>query len=52
MSDQINSILNEISEDEKFIEIRTPYSENFEKNIRRSEKFRQRNVDEDRSSII
>ena len=31
MSDQTNCILNEISEDEKFIEIHTSYSESFKK---------------------
>ena len=52
MSDQTNRILNEISEGEKFIEAHTPHFENLEKNIRRSEKSRQRNVDENKNSII
>ena len=52
MSDQTGRILSEISESEKFIEVHTPHSENFEENIRRSEKFRQHNVGENRNSII
>ena len=52
MSDQTNCILNEVSEDEKFTEARTPHSENLEKNIRRNEKSRQRNVNENKSSTI
>ena len=52
MSDQTNRILNKISEDEKLVEAHTPHSENFKKNIRRSEKLRQRNVDENQSSTI
>ena len=52
MSDRTSRILNELSEGEKFIEAHTPHSENFEKNIRRSEKFRQRNVDENKDSTI
>ena len=52
MSDQTSRILNEIFEDEKFIEVHTPHSENLEENIRRSEKFRQRNADENRDSTI
>ena len=52
MLNQINRILSEISEDEKLTEVHTPHSENFKKNIRRSEKFRQRNVGENKDSII
>ena len=52
MSDQTDRILNEIFEDEKFIEVYTPRSENLKKNIRRSEKFRQRNAGENKDSII
>ena len=52
MSDQTNRILNEISEGEKFIEAHISHSESLKENIRRSEKFRQRNVDENKSSII
>ena len=52
MSDQTDRILNEVSEDEKFIEVHTPHSESLKENIRRSEKFRQRNADEDRDSTI
>ena len=52
MSNQTNCILNKIFEDEKFIEVHTSHSENLEKNIRRNEKFRQRNVDENKNSII
>ena len=52
MSDQTNRISNEISEDEKFIKVYTSHSESFKTNIQRSEKFRQRNADEDKSSTI
>ena len=52
MSDQTSRILNEIFEDEKFIEVHTSHSESLEKNIRRSEEFRQRNVDENKDSTI
>ena len=52
MSDQTSRILNEVSEGKEFIEIHTPHSESFEKNIRRNEKSRQRNVDENKDSII
>ena len=52
MSNQTNRILDEISEGEEFTEAHTPYSESLEKNIRRSEKFRQCNAGEDRDSII
>ena len=52
MSDQTNCILDEISEGEKFIEVHTSHSESLEENIRRSEKFRQRNVGENRGSTI
>ena len=52
MSDQTNRILSEVFEDEKFTEVHTPHSESLEKNIRRSEKSRQRNVDENKDSTI
>ena len=52
MSDQTSRILNEIPEGEKFIEAHTPHSKSFKKNIRRSEKSRQRNADEDKDSTI
>ena len=52
MSDQTNRILNEIFEDEKLIEVHTSYFESLEKNIRRSEKPRQRNADEDKNLTI
>ena len=52
MSDQTNRILNEVSESEEFTEVYTPHSENLKENIGRSEKSRQRNVDEDRSLTI
>ena len=52
MSDQTNRILNEVSEDEELIKAHTPHSESFEKNIRRNEKSRQRNVGEDKDSTI
>ena len=52
MSDQTDRILDEVSEGEKFTETHTPHSENFKKNIRRSEESRQRNAGEDKSSTI
>ena len=52
MSDQTSRILNEIFEGEELIEAHTSHSESLEKNIRRSEKFRQRNAGEDRGSTI
>ena len=52
MSDQTSCILNEISESEKLIKVDTPYLKNFKKNIRRSEKSRQRNADENKDSTI
>ena len=52
MSDQTSRILNEVSEGEKLTEAHTPHSESFKKNIRRSEKFRQRNAGEDKGSTI
>ena len=52
MSNQTNHILNKIFKDENFIEAHTLHSKNFEKNIRRNEKFRQRNVDENRNLTI
>ena len=52
MSDQTDRILNEISEGEEFTEAHTPHFESLEKNIRRSEESRQRNVDENKNSII
>ena len=52
MSDQTSCILNEIFENEKFIEAHTSYFESLEENIRRNEESRQRNVDEDKNSTI
>ena len=52
MSDQTSRILNEIFEDEKFIEAHTPHFESLEENIRRSEKSRQHNAGENRGSTI
>ena len=52
MSNQTSCILNEVSENEKLIEVHTPHSGSLEKNIRQNEKFRQRNVDENRNSTI
>ena len=52
MSDQTDRILSEISEDEELTEAHTPHFKSFEKNIRRSEKSRQRNVDENKDSTI
>ena len=46
MSNQTDRILHEFFESEKFIEAHTLHSENLEKNIRRNEKLRQRNADE------
>ena len=48
----MSRILDEISEDEELIEIHTPHSESLEENIRRSEKSRQRNADENKDSTI
>ena len=39
MSDQTSRILNEIFEDEKFIEVHTPHFKSLEENIRQSEKL-------------
>ena len=50
MSDQMSRILNEISESEELIEAHTPHSESLKENIRRNEKFRQRDVDENKGS--
>ena len=52
MSDQTSRILNEIFEGEELTEVHTSHSESLEENIRRSEEFRQRNVDENRDSTI
>ena len=52
MSDQTSCILSEIFEGEKLTEAHTLHSENFKENIRRSEKSRQRNADENKSSTI
>ena len=52
MSDQTNRILNEVPEGEKLIEAYTSHFESLEKNIRRSEKSRQRNADENKDSTI
>ena len=37
-----NSILNEINNDEKFIEVQTPRSKSFEENLKLIEKMRRR----------
>ena len=50
MSDQTSRILSEIFENEKFIEAHTSHSENFKENIRRNEKSRQRDADENKDS--
>ena len=52
MSDQTSRILDEVSEDEKLIEVHTSHSESLEKNIRRSEESRQRNADENKNLTI
>ena len=46
----INSILNEINDDEKFIEAQTPRSESFEKNLKSIEKTRRRIADANTNS--
>ena len=52
MSNQTSHILNKIFKDKKFLETHTLHSKNFKENIRRSEKLRQRNADENKNSII
>ena len=52
MLDQTNRILNEIFKDKKFIEAHTLHSKSLKENIRRSEKSRQRNADENKDSTI
>ena len=52
MSDQTDYILNKTFEDEKFTIAHTPYFKSFKKNIRRNEKSYQRNVDENKNSMI
>ena len=52
MSDQTNRILNEIFEDERFIEVHTLYSKSFEEWIQQNEKSRQRDVDKNKNSTI
>ena len=47
-----DSILNEINEGEKLIEVQTPRSENFKKNLRSIEKTRKRVADADTNSTI
>ena len=52
MSDQTDRILSEVFEGEKFTEVHTSHSESLKENIRRSEKSRQRNADENKDSTI
>ena len=52
MSNQMSCILNEVFENEKFIEVHTSHSESFKENIRRREKPRQHNVNENKDSTI
>ena len=52
MSDQTSLTLNEIFEDKKFTEAYTSYFKSFKQNIQRNEKFCQRNVDENKNSMI
>ena len=52
MLNQTNRILNEISEDEKFIKIHILYFKSFKEYIRRSEKLRQCDINENKSSTI
>ena len=47
-----NLILNEINDDEKFIEVQTPRFENFEKKLKSIEKTRKCIVDANIDSII
>ena len=47
-----NLILDEINDDEKFIEAQTPRSENFEKNLKSIEKTRKRIADANINSTI
>ena len=47
-----NLILDEINDDEKFIEAQTPRSENFEENLKSIEKTRRRVADANINSII
>ena len=52
MSDQTDRILSEIFRDEKLIKAHILYFKSLEKNIWQSEKSRQRNVDENKNSMI
>ena len=52
MSDQTNRILNKGFKDEEFIEVYKLHSKSLKKNIRRSEKFCQRDVAENKDSTI
>ena len=52
MSNQTNRILDEISEDEKFIKVHSSYTESCKKNIRRSEEFYQRDIGENKDLTI
>ena len=52
MSNQTNSILNEIFKDQKFIEVYILHFKNFEENIKQSEEFYQHNVDENKNPAI
>ena len=52
MSDQTNRIIDKKFKDEKFIEAYISYFESLKENIQRSEKFRQRNVNENKDSTI
>ena len=47
-----NLILNEINDGEKFIEVQTPRSENFEKNLKSIKKTRRRIVNANINSTI
>ena len=48
----INSILNEINDDKKFIEIQTPRFKSFEENLKSIEKTRKRIANANTNSII
>ena len=47
-----NLILDEINDDEEFIEVQTPRSESFEKNLKSIEKTRRRIADANIDSTI
>ena len=46
MTSQLNQVLNEVNDDEKFIEAQTFYIESFETNLRKIKKSRHHIVDD------